>query len=75
MKTVLFGEHEYTGNADALSAARVVMAIRVLVLHRNTRFHQGPTSEFCSLGQEVSQKETNSAYLSTPCAIANLRPC
>jgi hypothetical protein len=58
MKTVLFGEHEYTGNADALSAARVVMAIRVLVLHRNTRFHQGPTSEFCSLGQEVSQKDT-----------------
>ncbi|MBI5629544.1 MAG: GDP-mannose 4,6-dehydratase [Elusimicrobia bacterium] len=42
---VSFEEPEYTANADALGALRVLEAIRILGLKHKTRFYQASTSE------------------------------
>jgi GDPmannose 4,6-dehydratase len=42
---VSFETPEYTANADALGALRVLEAIRILGLKERTRFYQASTSE------------------------------
>jgi GDPmannose 4,6-dehydratase len=48
---------EYTANADALGV-RLLAAIRILGMEKETRFYQASTSELYGLAQEKPQKET-----------------
>jgi GDPmannose 4,6-dehydratase len=69
---VSFEEPEYTANADALGALRILEAIRILGLETKTRFYQASTSELYGLVQEVPQKETTPFYPRSPYAVAKL---
>lgn len=69
---VSFEEPEYTANSDALGALRVLEAIRILGLEKNTRFYQASTSELYGLVQETPQKETTPFYPRSPYAVAKL---
>ncbi|HCR65344.1 MAG TPA: GDP-mannose 4,6-dehydratase, partial [Oceanicaulis sp.] len=42
---VSFETPEYTANADAVGALRILEAIRILRLEEKTRFYQASTSE------------------------------
>lgn len=70
--SVSFEEPEYTANADALGALRVLEAIRILKLENKTRFYQASTSELYGLVQETPQKETTPFYPRSPYAVAKL---
>jgi GDPmannose 4,6-dehydratase len=69
---VSFEEPEYTANSDGLGALRVLEAIRILGLEKNTRFYQASTSELYGLVQEIPQKETTPFYPRSPYAVAKL---
>jgi GDPmannose 4,6-dehydratase len=69
---VSFEEPEFTANADALGALRVLEAIRILGLQHKTRFYQASTSELYGLVQESPQKETTPFYPRSPYAVAKL---
>jgi len=69
---VSFEEPEYTANSDALGALRILEAMRILDLGKNTRFYQASTSEMYGLVQETPQKETTSFYPRSPYAVAKL---
>jgi GDPmannose 4,6-dehydratase len=69
---VSFEEPEFTANADALGALRVLEAIRILGLQHKTRFYQASTSELYGLVQESPQKETTPFYPRSPYAAAKL---
>ncbi|MEW6003432.1 MAG: GDP-mannose 4,6-dehydratase, partial [Nitrospirota bacterium] len=55
---VSFEAPEYTANADAMGALRILEAIRILGLEKKTKFYQASTSELYGNVQEVPQKET-----------------
>lgn len=69
---VSFETPEYTANADAVGALRVLEAIRILKLEGKTRFYQASTSELYGLVQEVPQSETTPFYPRSPYAVAKL---
>jgi len=69
---VSFEEPEYTANADALGALRLLEAMRILGLAKKTRFYQASTSELYGLVQEVPQRETTPFYPRSPYAVAKL---
>jgi len=69
---VSFEEPEYTANSDALGALRLLEAIRILGLEKQTRFYQASTSELYGLVQEIPQKETTPFYPRSPYAVAKL---
>ena len=69
---VSFETPEYTANADAVGALRLLEAIRILKLEEKTRFYQASTSELYGLVQEVPQKETTPFYPRSPYAVAKL---
>ncbi len=69
---VSFEEPEYTANADALGALRILEAIRILGLTDRTRYYQASTSELYGLVQEIPQKETTPFYPRSPYAAAKL---
>ncbi|WP_417310554.1 GDP-mannose 4,6-dehydratase [Devosia sp.] len=69
---VSFETPEYTANADALGALRLLEAIRILGLEQKTRFYQASTSELYGLVQEVPQSETTPFYPRSPYAAAKL---
>ena len=69
---VSFEEPEYTANSDALGALRVLEAIRILGLEKQTRYYQASTSELYGLVQETPQKETTPFYPRSPYAAAKL---
>lgn len=69
---VSFDSPEYTANADALGTMRLLEAIRILGLEKNTRFYQASTSELYGLVQEVPQSETTPFYPRSPYAVAKL---
>jgi len=69
---VSFEEPEYTANSDALGALRILEAIRILGLEKQTRFYQASTSELFGLVQETPQKETTPFYPRSPYACAKL---
>ena len=52
---VSFETPEYTANADALGALRLLEAIRILGLEKKTKFYQASTSELYGLVQETPQ--------------------
>ncbi|HAR41208.1 MAG: GDP-mannose 4,6-dehydratase [Nitrospirae bacterium GWC2_57_13] len=69
---VSFEEPEYTANADALGALRLLEAIRILGMEKKTRYYQASTSELYGLVQESPQKETTPFYPRSPYAVAKL---
>jgi GDPmannose 4,6-dehydratase len=69
---VSFESPEYTANADAIGVLRLLEAIRILGMERETRFYQASTSELYGLVQEVPQKETTPFYPRSPYAVAKL---
>ena len=69
---VSFEEPEYTANADALGALRVLEALRILGLQKTTRYYQASTSELYGLVQEIPQRETTPFYPRSPYAVAKL---
>ena len=69
---VSFETPEYTANADAVGALRLLEAIRTLGFENKTRFYQASTSELYGKVQEVPQKETTPFYPRSPYAAAKL---
>ncbi|MGB0083713.1 MAG: GDP-mannose 4,6-dehydratase [Terracidiphilus sp.] len=69
---VSFETPEYTANADATGALRILEAIRILDLAEKTRFYQASTSELYGKVQEVPQKETTPFYPRSPYGVAKL---
>jgi GDPmannose 4,6-dehydratase len=69
---VSFEEPEFTANADALGALRVLEAIRIAGLEKTARFYQASTSELYGLVQQVPQSETTPFYPRSPYAVAKL---
>lgn len=69
---VSFEEPEYTANADALGALRLLEAIRAFKLEDRVRFYQASTSELFGLVQEIPQRETTPFYPRSPYAVAKL---
>ena len=69
---VSFETPEYTANADATGALRLLEAIRILGLEKKTRFYQASTSELYGKVMEVPQSETTPFYPRSPYAVAKL---
>ncbi len=69
---VSFETPEYTANADATGALRILEAIRILGLEGKTRYYQASTSELYGKVQETPQKETTPFYPRSPYAVAKL---
>lgn len=69
---VSFESPEYTADVDALGTLRILEAIRICGLEKQTRFYQASTSELYGLVQEVPQKETTPFYPRSPYAVAKL---
>ena len=69
---VSFELPEYTANADALGALRLLEAVRILGLAKKTRFFQASTSELYGLVRETPQNETTPFYPRSPYAAAKL---
>lgn len=69
---VSFETPEYTANADALGALRLLEALRILKLTAKTRFYQASTSELFGQALEIPQKETTPFYPRSPYAAAKL---
>lgn len=69
---VSFESPEYTANSDALGTLRLLEAIRILGLEKQTRFYQASTSELFGKVQETPQKETTPFYPRSPYAAAKL---
>jgi GDPmannose 4,6-dehydratase len=55
---VSFETPEYTANADAIGALRILEAIRILKMEKKTKFYQASTSELYGDVLEIPQKET-----------------
>jgi GDPmannose 4,6-dehydratase len=69
---VSFEEPEYTADADALGALRILEAIRLLGLGGKTRFYQASTSEMFGLVRETPQSETTPFYPRSPYGVAKV---
>ncbi|OSJ34426.1 GDP-mannose 4,6-dehydratase [Bradyrhizobium japonicum] len=69
---VSFESPEYTANADGIGVLRLLEAIRILGMEKETRFYQASTSELYGLVQEVPQKETTPFYPRSPYGVAKL---
>ena len=69
---VSFDTPEYTANADAVGALRLLEAIRILGLENSTRFYQAATSELYGRVVETPQSETTPFYPRSPYAVAKL---
>ena len=69
---VSFESPEYTANADAVGVLRLLEAIRILGIEKDTRFYQASTSELYGLVQETPQRETTPYYPRSPYAVAKL---
>lgn len=69
---VSFSSPEYTANADAIGALRILEAVRLLNMTDRCRIYQASTSELYGLVQEIPQKETTPFYPRSPYAVAKL---
>jgi len=69
---VSFETAEYTANADALGALRLLEAIRLLGLTETCRFYQASTSELYGKAAETPQSETTPFAPRSPYAAAKL---
>ncbi len=69
---VSFETPEYTGQADALGALRILDSMRALGLKDKTRFYQASTSEMFGKVQAVPQDENTPFYPRSPYGAAKL---
>ena len=69
---VSFEEPEYVANADGIGTLRVLEAIRLLGLERNTKIYQASTSELFGKVQETPQTEKTQFYPRSPYAVAKM---
>lgn len=69
---VSFDTPEYTANADALGPLRILEAMRILGLAKQTRFYQASTSELFGKVSQVPQSETTPFYPRSPYGAAKL---
>ncbi len=69
---ISFDSPEYTAEADALGALRILEAVRILGLSKKTRIYQASTSELYGLVREVPQKEDTPFYPRSPYGVAKL---
>ena len=69
---VSFEQPEYTANVDALGALRILEAIRILNLQKNTKFYQASTSELFGNSVKKNQNEKTPFYPRSPYAVAKL---
>jgi GDPmannose 4,6-dehydratase len=69
---VSFEEPEYTANADALGALRILEAIRNLGMGAKTRFYQASSSELYGLVKETPQRESTPFHPRSPYGVAKL---
>ena len=69
---VSFDSPEYTADTVGLGALRVLEAIRIAGLEKNTRYYQASSSELFGKVQETPQKETTPFFPRSPYAVAKL---
>ena len=69
---VSFETPEYTANADAIGATRLLEAIRLLSLNQKTKFYQASTSEMYGVSNGNSLDESSRFYPRSPYAAAKL---
>jgi len=69
---VSFETPEYTANADGLGTLRLLEAIRILGLEKNTRFYQASTSELYGQVAETPQTERTPFHPRSPYGVAKL---
>ena len=70
--SVSFEVPEYTANADALGALRILEAIKFHNLIKKTKFYQAGTSEMFGKVQQIPQNEKTSFYPRSPYGVAKL---
>ena len=69
---VSFEVPEYTANADALGALRILEAIKFHGLENKTKFYQAGTSEMFGKVQQVPQNEKTPFYPRSPYGVAKV---
>jgi GDPmannose 4,6-dehydratase len=69
---VSFEVPEYTANADALGALRILEAIKFHKLENKTKFYQAGTSEMFGKVQETPQNEKTPFYPMSPYGVAKV---
>jgi GDPmannose 4,6-dehydratase len=69
---VSFQQPEYTANADALGALRILEIIKNLNLTKKTKFYQAGTSEMFGKVQTIPQNEKTPFYPRSPYGVAKL---
>jgi GDPmannose 4,6-dehydratase len=69
---VSFETPEYTANADALGALRLLEAIRIIKLEEKTRFYQASSSELYGNAEVSPQNEETPFHPESPYAVAKL---
>jgi GDPmannose 4,6-dehydratase len=69
---VSFEVPEYTANADALGALRILEAIKFHNLEKKTKFYQAGTSEMYGKVQTIPQNEKTQFYPLSPYGVAKL---
>jgi GDPmannose 4,6-dehydratase len=69
---VSFETPEYTADADALGAVRLLEAIRLLGREKLTRYYQASSSELFGEVQEIPQTEKTPFYPRSPYGVAKL---
>ena len=67
---VSFDVHEYTADTVATGTLRLLEAVRILGMEKQTRIYQASTSELFGKVQEVPQRETTPFYPRSPYAVA-----
>ena len=69
---VSFELPEYTGQVDGIGTLRILEAVRLLGMEKNTRIYQASTSELYGLVQANPQTETTPFYPRSPYGVAKL---
>ncbi len=69
---VSFEVPEYTANADAIGALRILEAIKFHGLEKKTKFYQAGTSEMFGKVQEIPQNEKTPFYPRSPYGVAKV---
>ena len=70
--SVSFEVPEYTANADAIGALRIVEAIKCHGFEKFTKFYQAGTSEMFGKVQEIPQSEKTPFYPRSPYGVAKV---
>lgn len=69
---VSFDVPEYTAETDAIGTLRLLEAVRILGLEKQTRIYQASTSELYGKVQEIPQTENTPFYPRSPYGVAKL---